>query len=1056
MNNEQLSDHVWFNEQIAAYLAGGLEGAELSRFETHAAECLKCADVLRQAEAADQSLRALFRDARPAPGLEDRIIARLDETRPSLIFLHPMVRRAAAGVAAALVLGAMGYAGNEAMTNGRLPRSDKSRYVADASNLRQIGTALEIYANENNGTGPRPGTFYDNGTPASPAPAESMAHGLAQRLRGGSNFANKDLSGDRIPTVGNLAVGVPQFTDAIANAKSSGRGEVDRAHDARMADSDGDKPQSGEGKGREAGQNVQYADGHAEVQNLKVYDRNDSLMVPTQALPLEGTHSVLVPNHGTLMAGGQVVATDGPVDQKASGIVNVNTASASVLGALPKLGDVKNETEGFRSHIDGVTLNYRNDASGKAPAAGYYFKPTEQQTKAAEGDQKQVAQATQAGASPAPGSSRIGRGENMNGGVQGHVIEDPTKTAAPQPAPQPAPDTQQIALQRKVIRSGEIEFEVESFNSSYEKVQKIITEESGYISSTASEKLPNGKMKGAIVVRIPPERLDTLVLKLRALGDLKNQKIAAQDVTKQYTDTESELKAARAMEQRLLDMIKNGKGEIKDLLAAEKELGVWRTTIEKLEGEIRYYNNLIGLSTLTITLYEKDIRTPASAAETEIVNTGIEAEDVEQARADATKAIDEAKGRIIQSELKKHDGGQLAATITAEVPPDASGPVIDRLKQLGKVARLEIERKQTAQGDAQAAGSSAPVRVEKKDTRFVISLYNLANVEPRQTVNLNLAAEDVEPVYHTILARIEKAGGRIVTSGLNTARADQTTATINFEVKTAEADAVLNDVRQNGEAMTLTVTENPDTANVTTAKRRFLVQLFSLASVAPRESVQLSVAASDVSAAFNKLSTLTQSLGSRILASQLNEQDRNNITGRLDFVVARKDLPAVEKVLDDAGDAYARQVSRSPDTQNTIDSKVRMSLNLVNVNALPPRETTVLAVEVNDVAKAKSQAESAAQARGGQDYQVRLGHRAERPDHRDPDARRAVEQMRRCHCPDRRAWHGARPPRQLQRPGSRRQIGSRPHRADDLQRRTPRRRRRRDLDHNQDRSGHEH
>jgi hypothetical protein len=56
------------------------------------------------------------------------------------------------------------------------------------------------------------------------------------------------------------------------------------------------------------------------------------------------------------------------------------------------------------------------------------------------------------------------------------------------------------------------------------------------------------------------------------------------------------------MEDRLLGIIKSGKGEIKDLLQAEKELGVWRTKIEEFEGELRYYANLAALSTLTLTL----------------------------------------------------------------------------------------------------------------------------------------------------------------------------------------------------------------------------------------------------------------------------------------------------------------------------------------------------------------------------------------------------------------------------------------------------------------------
>ena len=121
------------------------------------------------------------------------------------------------------------------------------------------------------------------------------------------------------------------------------------------------------------------------------------------------------------------------------------------------------------------------------------------------------------------------------------------------------------------------------------------------MATVSSDKLPNGKVKGSIAVRVPPEHLDSLVLDLRKelgkAGELKGQRIGSQDITKQYTDLESRLRAARTMETRLLQIIKEGKGEIKQLLEAEKELGVWRTRIEECEGELRYYGNLVSLST---------------------------------------------------------------------------------------------------------------------------------------------------------------------------------------------------------------------------------------------------------------------------------------------------------------------------------------------------------------------------------------------------------------------------------------------------------------------------
>src|SRR5262249_9184433 len=189
------------------------------------------------------------------------------------------------------------------------------------------------------------------------------------------------------------------------------------------------------------------------------------------------------------------------------------------------------------------------------------------------------------------------------------------------------------------------------------------------------------------------------------------------------------------MEERLLNIIKTGKGEIKDLLNAEKELGVWRTKIEEIEGELKYYSNLAALSTRTITLYEKEIRAPYAIVETERVQMVLDVEDVERAQQQALAAIAEAKGRGARSELKQMAAGQFQALIHFEVAPEAAGRLRDRLNQLGTVARLDIDRLQQTEGGTGKPEEGA--RSKRKDTQFQLSLYNIANIAPRETVHLN-------------------------------------------------------------------------------------------------------------------------------------------------------------------------------------------------------------------------------------------------------------------------------------------------------------------------------
>ena len=525
--------------------------------------------------------------------------------------------------------------------------------------------------------------------------------------------------------------------------------------------------------------------------------------------------------------------------------------------------------------------------------------------------------------------------------------------------------------QRKIIRNGDVEFEVRSFEDTYATVSNVITEEGGYVSSTSSDKLANGKVRGTIVVRVAPERLDRLLLKLRALGELKSQQIAANDVTKQYTDLESELRALRAMEERLLNLIKNGKGEVKDLVEAEKQLGTYRVRIEKIEGEIRYYNNLVGMATLTITAYEKDIQKPTAASEQENVNLSVETEDVETKYRDARKVIDDAKGRIVESELKKYDADQYAARIVADVAPDKADFIAAQLKQLGKVAGFNRDRKQTTTG---GTGSPA-VQVEQKDTRFTISLYNLANIAPRETTVLNVAVRDVEAAYKNILTLIRKespkpadaAGsaekpfgtqiGRIVSSNLSGQRPEQMTADIRADIRATDADAIIQAIRNTGEILTSTITENPDTANVTTAKRGIQLRFINVAAVPARELQTLRIVAASVPDAYRKLTTSLQTLetagSARLIGSQLNETDPRTVTASLSFEVRRDSLPAIDKAFADAGiEGVSRNIVRSTDTSNTLDSKVRFQIDeLMAAEALAPRRTTVLGIELDNVDK---------------------------------------------------------------------------------------------------------
>src|SRR5207237_4842460 len=118
--------------------------------------------------------------------------------------------------------------------------------------------------------------------------------------------------------------------------------------------------------------------------------------------------------------------------------------------------------------------------------------------------------------------------------------------------------------------------------------------------------------------------------KVRGLGELKNQTLGTEDVTKAYFDTDARLKNTHVMEQRLIDMLKTKTGKVSDLLQVEKELGRVREEIEKMQGELKYWDSQVQFATVTISLAEKHMEEPEALLLKERGQLAVYAPDVEK------------------------------------------------------------------------------------------------------------------------------------------------------------------------------------------------------------------------------------------------------------------------------------------------------------------------------------------------------------------------------------------------------------------------------------------
>ena len=155
---------------------------------------------------------------------------------------------------------------------------------------------------------------------------------------------------------------------------------------------------------------------------------------------------------------------------------------------------------------------------------------------------------------------------------------------------------------------------------------------------------------------------------MRKLGDLKNQTLATEDVTKAYVDTDARLRNSRLIEKRLVDLLETNAGRVADLLEVEKELGRVREQIEQLQGELKFMDIQVQFATVTISLAEKDLETPAGFLLKEHAQLSLFAADVEKTYSEI-KTLASPAVQIANARLDRDGSGRISARISMLIAP---------------------------------------------------------------------------------------------------------------------------------------------------------------------------------------------------------------------------------------------------------------------------------------------------------------------------------------------------------------------------------------------------
>jgi hypothetical protein len=108
----------------------------------------------------------------------------------------------------------------------------------------------------------------------------------------------------------------------------------------------------------------------------------------------------------------------------------------------------------------------------------------------------------------------------------------------------------------------------------------------------------------SITIRVPVATFDRAVKHIEKFGDVLNRNVTAQDVTEEFRDLEIRLKNARAVRDRLEQLLAKA-AKVEESVLVERELERVTGEIERMSGRIKFLKDRAAFSTITVTFQPK-------------------------------------------------------------------------------------------------------------------------------------------------------------------------------------------------------------------------------------------------------------------------------------------------------------------------------------------------------------------------------------------------------------------------------------------------------------------
>ncbi|MFJ2393322.1 DUF4349 domain-containing protein [Streptomyces sp. NPDC087843] len=158
-----------------------------------------------------------------------------------------------------------------------------------------------------------------------------------------------------------------------------------------------------------------------------------------------------------------------------------------------------------------------------------------------------------------------------------------------------------------IIRTAFLTVQVKDVPKALDEARVTATGAGGFVGDETTTRDGRGHERTRVVLRVPTDRYDQVLVDLGGAGKILERTAKAQDVTDQVVDVESRIKSQRASVARVRGLMDRA-AKLSDVVALEGELSSREADLEALLARQSSLKDRTSLATITLSLSETPVR----------------------------------------------------------------------------------------------------------------------------------------------------------------------------------------------------------------------------------------------------------------------------------------------------------------------------------------------------------------------------------------------------------------------------------------------------------------